>query len=53
MGEYCEAGELGGTDFGGVEGGDEIRAVRVWRLVFMRQGMLVAGASVFALFQLI
>ena len=29
VGEYYEAGELGGTDTGGAEGGQEIRAMRV------------------------
>ena len=27
MGEYYEAGELGGTHIGGVEGGDKVRAM--------------------------
>lgn len=33
MGEYCKAGELGRTDIGGVEGGLEVRAVRIGQLV--------------------
>lgn len=32
MGEYYEAGELGRTDLGGVEGGPEVRAMSVWQL---------------------
>lgn len=53
MGEYYEAGELGGTHIGGVEGGDEIRAVRVRRLASLGREFLMAGVFVFALFRLI
>ena len=36
MGEYYEAGELGGADIGGVEGWHEIRAVRSGKGVHWR-----------------
>ena len=53
VGEYYEAGELGGTHIGGVEGGDEIRAIKVWRLVSLGRESLMAGVSGSALFRLI
>ena len=42
MGEYYEAGELGGTDTGGAEGGQEIRAVRVYENLNGRRFSLCA-----------
>ena len=32
LGEHYEAGELGGIDTGGVEGEQEVRAMRVWQM---------------------